>query len=278
MGIKQVIKKLILKVIDQVNRRVMRIISKANLLEYASDGWETVLDDSGWNSSTVVDAEKAKWHEFCAMVGGTGPLGFHHEQTKLTETRSVLFHNINITYGYVLALAAHNKSSLSVLDYGGGLGHYYKIGKALLPEVKLNFSCKEIPIMAEAGKLLNPDIQWYSDDSCFDSKFDLVMITSSLQYIEHWQEFINDIAKSVGDYFFLTRIPIIEKSETYVAIQKTYDTKMRHWIFNKHSLLQVVERAGFTLVREFVLGERHYIINASEQCELCSWLFRKRAI
>lgn len=276
METKPFIKKIILKVIDQANRRVMRFISRENLLDYAQNGWMATPDERGWDSSSVVDAERAKWNDFCLMMEGTGPLDFHHEMTNLSKTRSLLFHNLNITYGYVLAVAAHNKSSISILDFGGGLGHYYKIGQALLPGVELNFCCKETPRMAEAGKQLNPDIQWYQDDSCLNRTFDLVMVTGSLQYIEHWQMFLNDISRAVGEFFFLARVPIIEKSGTYAAIQKTYDTKMLHWIFNKTDLLQAIENAGFTIVREFVLGERHYIKNASEQCELRSWLLRRK--
>jgi hypothetical protein len=39
--------------------------------------------------------------------------------------------------------------------------------------------------------------------------------------------------------------------------------------------LTVVEDEGFSIVREFVVGDRPYIKNAPEQCELRSWLFRK---
>jgi putative methyltransferase (TIGR04325 family) len=277
MKINPFIKKLILSTSEYFKQRITRIISK-NRLDYAPRGWKTQLSaDSpdGWNSPSVVDSERAKWDVFCDIVKGTGPFGFNHERSDLSETRSVPFHNIHITYGYVLALAAHQRSSLSVLDYGGSLGHYYLIGKALVPHVELIFSCKETSRMVEAGKLLNPSIQWFADDSCLEKTYDLVMITGSLQYMEHWQNFIRNISKAVGHYLLLTRVPVVDESNSFVAVQYVYGTQVLHWQFNKHELLRAIEKAGFNIVREFVVGDRPYIKNAPEQCELRTWLFRK---
>jgi len=274
LKLKPYIKRFLLKVIDQVNRRVMRYISRGNLLDYAPNGWETPVIGGGWNALSAVEAEKANWPHFCSLLEGTGPLGFHHE-TRMSETRNVMFHNINITYGYILALASHNKSTVSVLDYGGSLGHYYKLGKALIPEVRLDFSCKEMPAVVEAGKRLTPEVQWYTDDSCLARTYDLLMITSSLQYMHHWQRFIYEVAGSVGEYFFLSRIPVSHTTDSYVAVQRTYSTEMLHWVFNKNELENVVIKSGFVLEREFVLGERHYVKGIPEQCELISWLFKK---
>jgi putative methyltransferase (TIGR04325 family) len=277
MAVKQSMRRLILPAAEFIKQYLARIIYPPQL-EYAPEGWETVLagdETDGWNSLSVVKAEKEKWDVFCNLIRGAGPLGFSHEQNDLASNRILSFHNLNITYGYVLALAAHSKYEVSVLDYGGGLGHYYQLGKALLPGIGLKFYCKEVPGIAETGKQLNPDIQWFTDDSCLKQTFDLVMISSSLQYLEHWQEFLRAVPPSVGEYLFLSRIPVVEKSDSFVSVQKAYDTKMLHWQFNRKLLLQTVESAGFSLLREFVTGDRPYIKNAPEQCELCSWLFRK---
>jgi putative methyltransferase (TIGR04325 family) len=269
--------RLVQPAIKYLRERLVSMVYPSHL-EYAPKGWETALgapETSGWNDLSVVAAEKERWDVFSKLVKGSGPLGFSHEHTDLTSTRNISFHNVHITYGYVLALAAHQKTRLSVLDYGGGLGHYYLLGKTLLPEVELEFHCKEMPQMAEAGKILNPEIQWFTDDSCLNKTFDLVMISGSLQYIEHWQDFLHAVSSTVGEYLFLTRVPVIEKHDSFVAIQKSYDTAMLHWQFNRGLLLRTIEKEGYGIVREFVIGDRPYIKGAPEQCELLSWLFRK---
>lgn len=84
------------------------------VLEYAPQGWQTVLDgsaqDTGWNAAGVISAERSKWEAYCRNVEGTGPLGFSHEHTNLEEVRNVSFHNIHLTYAYILALVAHQKN------------------------------------------------------------------------------------------------------------------------------------------------------------------------
>lgn len=277
MATVQSVYRLLQPAIEYLRQRLVRIVYPDHL-DYAPKGWKTVLgadDTGGWNDLSIITAEKGRWDAFCKLVSGTGPLGFSHEQTDLVSNRNVSFHNVQITYGYVLALAARQKSNLSVLDYGGGLGHYYQLGKSLLPDVEFKFHCKEMPRMAEAGQLLNPEIQWFTDDSCLKKTFDLVMISGSLQYIERWQDLLQAISPAVGGHLFLTRIPVIEKSDSFVAVQEAYGTKMLHWQFNKDALLQTIENAGFSTIREFVVGDRPYIKHAPEQCELRSWLFRK---
>lgn len=280
-GLKKIARRLVppigIEAIRWIWPRPHQHINTKPTLEYAPDGWKTQIsrgDDQGWNSDSVANTETAKWEEFCRrVVDGTGPLGFSHEHTDLAISRDVAFHNVHITYAYVLALAAHLQTSVSVLDWGGGLGHYYLIGKALLPDVSLDFHCKEVPSMAEAGQRLNPEVHWYADDSCLDRPYDLVMVNGSLQYMEDWKEILRRLAKVTGKYLFLTRLPVVEKGPGFIALQRLYDTEMLHQQFNQEEVLQVVSGLGLRLVREFVVGDRPYIEGAPEPCELRGWLF-----
>jgi putative methyltransferase (TIGR04325 family) len=250
-------------------------------LEYTPEGWNTSLanrENAGWNVSNVVAAEEAKWRSFTEDCNGTGSLGFSHESFDLTVVRNLSFHNINMTYAYVLALAAHSKSTLTMLDWGGGLGHYYLVGKALLPDVKIDFHCKEVPLMAEVGRRLNPEVHWYSDESCLNRKYDLIMMNGSMQYIQDWTDALRRIASSVADYLFLARVPVVQRNPGYVAVQRAYGTKMLHPQINQGVLLEVVQGLGFSIVREFIVGDRPYIKGAPEQCELRSWLFKMKHV
>jgi putative methyltransferase (TIGR04325 family) len=249
------------------------------VLQYAPQGWKTPLAESnrGWDAGSVVNAERDKWKDFLGNLEHQGPLGFSHEHTDLANARNLSFHNIHITYAYVLALAAHFKSSLSVLDWGGGLGHYHLIAKAVLPAVGFDFHVKEVPSMAAAGKVLNPEVHWYSDESCLERSYDLVMVNGSLQYMEDWKETLQRLAPAVREYFFLTRLPIVERVPSFVAIQREYGTEMIHQQFNQAEVLKFVESLGLRCVREFVVGDRPYIQGAPEQCELRGWLFKRES-
>lgn len=248
------------------------------LLEYAPDGWGTKLPevgDGGWHAAGVVEAERAKWSLFLDALQGSGALGFNHEHGELSLRDHLPFHNINMTFGYVLGVAAHLKTSLSILDYGGGLGHYYRIGRALLPGVELEYACKEVGPMSEAGRALTPEIAWHTDDSCLDATFDLVIIGGSLQYVEKWQDLLERIAGSVGGYLYLTGIPTVRTGAPFVAIQQAYGTRMLHQQFRRDELLEVVDATGLVLLREFVLEDCPQIANAPSQCRMGGWLFKR---
>jgi hypothetical protein len=122
---------------------------------------------------------------------------------------------------------------------------------------------------------LNPGVTWYSDDRWAERSFDLVMVNASLQYVQYWEEFIDRISRSVTQYFLLTRIPVVERSPGFVAVQREARIKLLHYQFNKGRLLDVINSTGLTLVREFIVGDRLYIRGAPEQCDMRGWLFKR---
>lgn len=256
--------------------------SQRSVLEYAPEGWNALsgkIGIQGWDNESVIAAEVAKWQSFRENLEGAGPLGFSHEHTDLSDVRNVYFHNIHITYAYVLALAARNKTELSMLDWGGGLGHYYLLGKALLPDVNIRFDCREVPMMCEAGKKLCPEIRFHADDRCLENSYDLVMVNGSLGYFENWKELLDRITQTVNRYFFLTRVLTVRDSPSFVVLQHTdiydYKSDMLTQVFNEKEILDVVASSGLRLVREFVVGDRVAIAGAPELPRDCGWLFER---
>jgi putative methyltransferase (TIGR04325 family) len=240
-------------------------------------GWDTPMRDgaSGWSDKSVVDERLKRWQHIVQLCGTTSPLAFSYESDNQSDADNVLRHNLHLTFGYVLALAAKQRQTLSILDWGGGLGHYYLISKALLPGVDIDYHCVEVRATAEAGRSMNPGVTWYSDDRWAERSFDLVMVNASLQYVQYWEEFIDRISRSVTQYFLLTRIPVVERGPGFVAVQREARTKLLHYQFNKSHLLDVINNTGLTLVREFIVGDRLYIRGAPEQCEMRGWLFKR---
>jgi putative methyltransferase (TIGR04325 family) len=249
-------------------------------LEYAPGGWKSPQGSrmTGWNAESIVQSKKAQWDEFFQLVRGTGPLVFSPESADVSDTQKLSVHDVYMTYAYVLALAAHHKTRVSVLDYGGGLGHFYQIGKMLLPAVTLEFHCRELPLMAETGKMLNPEVCWYTDESFLKRSYDLVMVNASLQYIHHWQDTLGRIGAAVNEegYLLLTRLPVVQ-GPSFAAIQRMYGSEMMHWQLNQDAVLEVVESTGLRLVREMFIGDRPYIKGAPMRCELKGWLFKRES-
>jgi len=266
----------------EVVRRLRRPNTRA-LLEYAPGSWEDVAArhsaTQGWNVEKIVAVEKEKWNVFCQNMEGAKPLGFSHEDTDLSITGSPYFHNIHVTYAYVLALATRHRDKISVLDWGGSLGHYYLLGRAVLPEVEIDFHCREVPLMCAQGKELCPDVHFYADDSCLEREYDVVMINGSLGYFPNWQDLLRRLCVVAKDYLFLTRVLVVERSRSFVARQHTdiynYDSEMLTQVFNRGEVLRTVADAGLELFREFVVGPGPTISGAPEPCSDCGWLFRR---
>jgi putative methyltransferase (TIGR04325 family) len=243
-----------------------RLRPPAAALEYLPNGWDETLiscTSSGWEAESVVEATRVENVESCRRLRLGGPLGTGHQ------------HNLHVSFAYVLARAARGKTSLSVLDWGGGLGYYYYVAREALPEVAVDYHCKETEVLAAAGRQTAPKITWYVDESCLGRGYDVVMLSGSLQYARDWEEQLRRIAKAATDWLYITRLPIVERVSTFAAVQRVYGSVMLHWQFNRQQVLAFVESLGFAIEREFEIGDRPYVIDAPEECELRGWLFRR---
>lgn len=237
------------------------------VLEYAPNGWDDklVVDSAsaGWNAPSVVDATRVENAESYRLLRSGGPLGTGHQ------------HNLHVSYAYVLARAAHGKATLSVLDWGSGLGYYCYVAKAALPEIAIDYHCKETPVLAAAGRQTVPEASWYSDEICLARKYDVILLSGSLQYAQDWEGQLRRIAVAAGEWLYITRLPVVERVPTFAAVQRVYGSTMMHWQFNRANLLGLVESLGFVIDREFEIGDRPCVKDAPEPCELRGWLFRR---
>jgi putative methyltransferase (TIGR04325 family) len=225
--------------------------------EYVPEGWERPT--KGWDVDAVVASYREKWPSYVAALREPKPLGVYHEVVagESVEPHDREAHNMLVSYGYVLARAAHGRQRLSLLDWGGGLGHYFALSSALLPGFEVEYSCRELPKVAAAGRELFPDASFYSDDSCLERQYDLVLASSSLQYSEHWHDTLNRLADAAGSYLYLTRVPLALRSPSFVVLQRAhrygYDTEYLGWILNRDELLGAALAKSLSLVREFLL-------------------------
>ena len=121
----------------------------------------------GWDVESVLNAYKANWPIFLKNLEGALPIEISPESDS-TQRSNLIFHNMLMTYGYVLAYCSRHKSRFSMLDWGGGIGHYYLISQKLLPELNIEYHCKDFPRFAEYGKTLFPEARFYSDATCPD--------------------------------------------------------------------------------------------------------------
>lgn len=251
--------------------------------EYRPNGWQE--DDGstqGWNVPSVAETQRNKWPSFLASLHGPGPLGVSHESPPDAGRENRWAHNLIISYGYVLALAARQKRQLSILDWGGGIGHYLPISQALVPDLEIDYICQEVPILARVGRELQPEARFFDKpDECFLRTYDLVVAGSSLWYVRNWKSAADKLAQASSEYLYVTRMMFVRSAESYVAVQRPtaygYLTKYQFWVLNQNEFIEQIEKSGMSLVREFIFGDGPQLPAAPEQGTFRGFLFRRNS-
>jgi putative methyltransferase (TIGR04325 family) len=256
-----------------------RIRTPTNSLTYAPGGWNTELpaDAVGNNQLELAEASYRKWGPIFSHLRRrplSGTVGLL-EDTANNPSKRIQRHNAYLAFAYVLALTAHRSSLPRVLDYGGNLGHYYWVGRVLLPDYSVDYHCKELPEIVEKGKQLIPEITWHVTDSCLDQPFDLLTFSAVLPYIADWQNLLRRAAASTRRFLYIAMLPTVEAVPAYVAIQKYRGATMLYQVLNKQDVTEFVHSTGLRLVQEFWFGQHLRIRSAPEQPSYCGWLFEK---
>jgi putative methyltransferase (TIGR04325 family) len=249
--------------------------------EYVPEGWARRDDPDveGWDVASVLAAYRTKLPDFRKLLEGTDPIAVATSAAFPVGPPSIEHQNQILAFAYALALASRATDSITVLDWGGGLGYFYFLSRALLPrEVGIEYHCKEVPSLCSYGREALPEIRFHDDDSCLDHTYDLVLASSSLQYSEDWAHVLQGLAGAAHRYLFLTRVPVVFSHPSFVVLQRTYahafKTEYLSWAFNRGELLERAAHSGLELVREFLLGDKPPVLGAPEQDETRGFLFR----
>lgn len=264
---------------------VGRVVPWLREWEYVPEGWARRHADpqiEGWNVTSVLEAYEAKLPAVTQALEGTGPIDFPTSPALPTEKGREWEQRAILAYAYALALASRRTDRLSILDWGGGVGVFYLLSRALLPlEVELDYHVKEVPPLCRYGREALPEVRFHEDEACLERRHDLVVASSSLQYSEDWSGVLGRLASATAGYLFLTRVPVVLRSAPFVVRQRvrSYGPKTAYlsWVFNRGDLVGTATRSGMELVREFVFGYRPAVRGAPEQDETRAFLFRAGA-
>jgi putative methyltransferase (TIGR04325 family) len=269
MAFTRIVKPIVPPFLWSIGKDVKRRLSRSvDHYAYAPRGWQTPLPPGEGNETywtTFVAQERVLCQELIERVRAGNPV--------LTSDDEMVNY---VIFGYVLALAARRKDQLTVIDYGGNLGDFYWIGKALLPDLDLEYHCKELPEVAAAGCLLTPDVIWHTDDTCLAASYDLVVFFGSLPYLRDWTDVLARAAQATRHYLFLS-VPSIRSVPTFVITQRSGGVTNLQYLFNGSEIVDTAQRAGLRLVREFAMGPHPPVANAPEQPMYVGWLFARES-
>ena len=249
--------------------------------EFCPQGW-TPTDSKikGWNVGAIARTQQAKWPAFLQAIKGTDPLTIAHEAPTPRED-NFQAHHLLMAYAYVLTLAALKKDKITLLDWGGGIGHYCVMSHRILPELHIEYHCKDVPALCQVGREVLPDGKFFEqDDDIAPRRYDLVLASGSLQCSEDWKEVIRLLTRSANQYLFVTRLPVVRRCRSFVVRQRAYaygyESEYLSWIFNREEVIDSIVSEDCELVREFIFDEHPWIRRAPEQAQTRGFLFRNR--
>jgi putative methyltransferase (TIGR04325 family) len=273
-------------VLKALRRRREQAVTPADELALAPAEWEYVPEGwarpaGGWDVDAIARTYRAKWPSFLASVAGSGPLGVNHEvppdEPMRRDDRDA--QQTVLVFAYALLRAARGRERLTLLDWGGGPGHYAVFARALLPEVELDYHSRDLPALVALGREVLPEDSFHADDACLDRRYDLVVASSSLHYAEDWRATLGRLARASGGFLLLTRVPVALRAGSFVVLQRAqrygYGTEYLGWVFNREELLAAAAGLRLELEREFVLAAWLSAAGAPEDAiEHRAFLFR----
>ncbi|TAN42032.1 MAG: methyltransferase, TIGR04325 family [Nitrospirae bacterium] len=152
---------------------------------------------------------------------------------------------------FLAAMVYSEKESVSILDFGGGIGlSYYQVKCGLPKPATLDFHVVDLEAVCIAGREFyskESSVSFHcSLDECSSLSFDIVHIGSSIQYIEDWKGTLKSLCAMQADYIMLTNIPAGDVP-TFATAQNYYGSKIASWFLNARDIIDVMKSYGFVL-------------------------------
>ncbi|WP_295767843.1 methyltransferase, TIGR04325 family [uncultured Mucilaginibacter sp.] len=145
----------------------------------------------------------------------------------------------------LLWIASQNNNQLSVVDYGGSLGTSYRQNLPFLKHLNLlQWHLVEQEMFVDEGKrnFENEHLKFYYslDEVLVKSEPQLLMFSSSLQYMEAPYKLLNEVKQSSIPYLIIDRTAYIDRPEDRLTIQKVppafYDASYPCWFFSQQKM------------------------------------------
>jgi len=138
---------------------------------------------------------------------------------------------------YIISSELYSQNNkLKILDFGGGMGISYAKLKQTLPKNKnINYTIIENAEVCKVAKGL------FEDDANIifcdklprkSSKFDIIYVSSALQYVDDWQDLLKSFSEYSPKYLIIDNTNIGEIKRTYVTSQNYYESKIPCRFFN----------------------------------------------
>lgn len=203
------------------------------------------------------------------------------------ERDTVLFDKIEYSWPLLAGLQAaalEHEGSLTVLDFGGSLGSTYYQNKSMLSGIKsLKWCVVEQKHFVDFGKanFENDVLKFYFsiDQAIEDNVFDVVILSSVLQYIKDPHLLIDQIANLKFKYIIIDRTSFSHQSNDLLTIQNVpsdiYNASYPCWFFSLENFLS--QFPDYILIADFdsFCDPKNYKLNKQTPVFWKGFIFKK---
>lgn len=148
----------------------------------------------------------------------------------------------------------HDPQILRVLDFGGALGNlYFQLKRFLPPGLTVRWVVVDTPVTVAAGRqhLEDEHLTFQSDLSEVTGPFDVIVVSSSLQYMERPTETLRDLVALEGRYLLINRTPFLAGPDDRLTVQRVppeiYTGSYPAWFLSESRWLGLFEQQGLAL-------------------------------
>jgi putative methyltransferase (TIGR04325 family) len=162
----------------------------------------------------------------------------------------------------VLALAVRlvGRDSVSVVDFGGGVGQSFAALRRMVDtSVALQYCIVEIPSIVEHARRLWPDSQVMFAETLEDVPFvpDIVFAKGAIQYWPDYAEGLRRLFALSAAWVLLEKASLLMDREYATEQVNAYESRIPYWFMSRERLLDVAKQCGYALVLHRRL-EREY--------------------
>lgn len=206
-----------------------------------TDWQDALIKCSGYSASNILEKVKES-----VLKVKSGEAAF--------ERDSVLFDKIEYSWPLLSSLmwvAALNKGTLNVLDFGGSLGSSYFQNKKFLAPLDVNWYVVEQKSFVECGqKFIQDDcLKFFSsvdEIKKSGSAIDVVVIACTLPYLENPYNVLEDLINYEIPYLIVDNTPFNYQDSNRLTIQEVdpniYSATYPCWLLNYEEVIQRIRK------------------------------------
>jgi putative methyltransferase (TIGR04325 family) len=183
----------------------------------------------------------------------------------------------------IASIISSDRNPVNILDFGGGMGISFIHLLSCAPNADaIHYYIVENSAVVALGRQLFPNskIHFLTELPSQQIKFNLVYLSSSLQYIENYSALIDKLCQYQPEYILFVKLSAGE-IPTYATCQRNLGgTKIAYWFLNVFEIEAILNKNGYSLIFKNALGREYNQDNFPENYRLhkaINLLFRKNA-